>query len=170
MDLNFDFYEMSRLLKMKYIRIMNLSTSFRARQKVTLEPVLQSNHQHSNNSMISNQMKQLADSLPPLYSSALTHRLRLYQRTAELLNGMKHSYIQMDQSFFDAYESIYQDIRRTTKVLPNSIPDATWGFSEGDGKLTEDETKEHFTNECIYLMDGLKREMKEIIMLGSKDH
>jgi hypothetical protein len=103
--------------------------------------------------------------LSPIFRVALNRRIKLYQRTSDLLHNLQKSHVQIDQEFLAQYELVYMDIRSSTKVLRNSLKDPIWGFE--DSVLSEKETREHFKIECLFLLDGLKREMKEVIIAGS---
>ncbi|KAJ3322663.1 hypothetical protein HDV06_002877 [Boothiomyces sp. JEL0866] len=97
---------------------------------------------------------------------AVHYRLKLYYRCQDLLEIHRNSTV--DEEFLYLFDSLYQDIRRSTKLLQNSVPDPTYGMGRVDGMMSEEEIREHLENELWFMKIGLEREMRELLAFALK--
>ncbi|KAJ3276119.1 hypothetical protein HDV01_006289 [Terramyces sp. JEL0728] len=99
-------------------------------------------------------------------SKAVHYRLNLYYRCQDLIEIYRST--PTDEEFLYLFDSLYQDVRKSTKLLQNSVPDPIYGMGREDGMLTEEEVREHLENELWFMKIGLEREMRELLAFGLK--
>ncbi|KAJ3310917.1 hypothetical protein HDV04_004523 [Boothiomyces sp. JEL0838] len=97
---------------------------------------------------------------------AVHYRLKLYNRCQDLIEIHRNAVV--DEEFLYLFDSLYQDIRRSTKLLQASVPDPIYGMGRVDGMMSEEEIREHLENELWFMKIGLEREMRELLSFGLK--
>ncbi|KAI8901843.1 hypothetical protein BC833DRAFT_645808 [Globomyces pollinis-pini] len=96
---------------------------------------------------------------------AVQHRIKLYTSCTALIDALIHHEL-VNDSFLASFDRVYQDIRKTTKILKMNVPDPIWGMDEYEGLMTEPEIRNHLMHELGYLMTGLEQEIRELSVFG----
>ena len=95
-------------------------------------------------------------------------RIKAYHQSMLLLDQLKTN-SSVDEDLIQRFDTLYQDLRKSTKILQYSLPDpmyfitlTRWGLKVGNGLLTEQEIRDHLINELEFLVLGIEREIKQL--------
>jgi hypothetical protein len=103
--------------------------------------------------------------LPESLQKGLLHRLNLYQHSKDLMENLRN-HCAVDEELLLVFDSLYQQVKQSTKILRKSITDPTWGLAEKDGLVTEEGARRYLMHETMIIICGLEREMRIIIARG----